>query len=74
MNNFIYLKGNLVKDLEQRVTQTGKPTVSGYMAANDIEHGKDGKEYKKTVFMNFTKFGKYDGKKGDQVAIIGKLR
>lgn len=74
MNNFIYLKGNLVKDIEQRFTPSGKPVVNGYMASNDTETGKDGKEYKKTVFMAFTKYGKYDGKKGDQVAIMGKLR
>jgi single-strand DNA-binding protein len=73
-NNFIYLKGNLVKDLEQRYTAGGKPTVNGYMAVNDSYKDKEGKDVKTTVFIAFDKFGEYAGKKGDGCTVIGELR
>lgn len=74
MNNFVYFKGNLVKDLEQRFTPSGQPTVNGYMAINEEYTTKQGEVKKTTLFIGFDKFGKYEGKKGDQVSILGSLR
>jgi single-strand DNA-binding protein len=77
--NIVTLSGHLGRDLELKQSNSG-PYCFGSLALNEDYKDKSGAKVKKTVWVDFTLYGhtaenavKYVGKKGNRIALIGKL-
>lgn len=76
--NEVRLLGNLARDVETRVTGTGKEAATFTVAATSTYSGKDGQAVEHTAFINCVAWGKLaesiaQGRKGTRVFVSGRL-
>lgn len=76
--NEVRLMGNLARDVETRVTGTGKEVASFTVAATSTYAGKDGQAVEHTAFINCVAWGKLaesvaQASKGTRVFVSGRL-
>lgn len=76
--NVITLTGNLCKDLEMRVTQSGKKILENTIGVSKEKKNAQGQYesdfIKLVLFDNSAEYLSKYAKKGDKIEVVGKLR
>lgn len=77
MNN-VLLIGNLARDVELRMTKTGKKVATYTVAATTLGQAEDGTATEYTAFVNCVAWGKLadaveEGRKGERVITTGRI-
>ena len=79
LRNRVQLIGNLGADTETKITANGKKLVKMSLATKDVYRDQQGEKQTDTQWHNLVAFGKNAetlstyGKKGNQLAVSGKL-